>query len=43
MISTRSDPSPPLVMVFAASDPTGGAGIQADIMTLSGFCKGGIR
>jgi len=37
MISTRSDPSPPLVMVFAASDPTGGAGIQADIMTLSGM------
>ena len=27
--------SPPLVMSFAASDPTGGAGIQADIMTIS--------
>jgi len=26
---------PPLVLVFAASDPTGGAGIQADILTLS--------
>ncbi|HMM53923.1 MAG TPA: hydroxymethylpyrimidine/phosphomethylpyrimidine kinase [Candidatus Desulfobacillus sp.] len=26
---------PPVVMVFAASDPSGGAGIQADIMTLS--------
>ncbi|MCK6384559.1 MAG: hydroxymethylpyrimidine/phosphomethylpyrimidine kinase [Rhodocyclaceae bacterium] len=26
---------PPIVMVFAASDPTGGAGLQADIMTLS--------
>ncbi len=26
-------PSPPAVLVFAASDPTGGAGIQADIMT----------
>jgi hydroxymethylpyrimidine/phosphomethylpyrimidine kinase len=26
---------PPIVMVFAASDPSGGAGIQADIMTLS--------
>ena len=27
--------SPPIVLVFAASDPSGGAGIQADIMTLS--------
>lgn len=27
--------SPPIVMVFAASDPTGGAGLQADIMTLA--------
>jgi len=27
--------SPPIVMVFAATDPTGGAGLQADIMTLS--------
>ncbi|HEY6897549.1 MAG TPA: hydroxymethylpyrimidine/phosphomethylpyrimidine kinase [Rhodocyclaceae bacterium] len=26
---------PPLVLTFAASDPTGGAGIQADILTLS--------
>ena len=26
---------PPIVMSFAASDPTGGAGIQADIMTLA--------
>ncbi len=26
---------PPIVMSFAASDPSGGAGIQADIMTLS--------
>jgi hydroxymethylpyrimidine/phosphomethylpyrimidine kinase len=26
---------PPIVMVFAASDPSGGAGMQADIMTLS--------
>ena len=26
---------PPIVMVFAASDPSGGAGLQADIMTLS--------
>src|SRR6187401_1829715 len=26
---------PPIVLVFAATDPSGGAGIQADIMTLS--------
>ena len=26
---------PPIVLCFAASDPTGGAGIQADIMTLA--------
>jgi hydroxymethylpyrimidine/phosphomethylpyrimidine kinase len=26
---------PPIVLVFAASDPTGGAGIQADLLTLS--------
>ena len=34
----RQDPPqllPPLVMTFAASDPTCGAGIQADIMTLA--------
>lgn len=35
MTTNRSDPFPPLVLVFAASDPTGGAGIQADIMTIS--------
>lgn len=28
-------PTPPIVLSFAASDPTGGAGIQADLMTLS--------
>ncbi len=28
------DFQPPLVLTFAASDPTGGAGIQADLMTL---------
>jgi len=27
--------APPIVMVFAATDPTGGAGLQADIMTLA--------
>ena len=26
---------PPIVLAFAASDPTGGAGIQADLLTLS--------
>jgi len=26
---------PPIVLVFAATDPSGGAGLQADIMTLS--------
>lgn len=29
------NPVPPLVLVFAASDPSGGAGIQADILTLA--------
>jgi hydroxymethylpyrimidine/phosphomethylpyrimidine kinase len=28
-------PAPPLVLSFAASDPTGGAGIQADLLTLA--------
>lgn len=28
-------PTPPIVLVFAATDPTGGAGLQADILTLS--------
>ncbi|MEW6415008.1 MAG: hydroxymethylpyrimidine/phosphomethylpyrimidine kinase [Pseudomonadota bacterium] len=28
-------PVPPLVLSFAASDPTGGAGIQADLLTLA--------
>jgi hydroxymethylpyrimidine/phosphomethylpyrimidine kinase len=31
----QQDLLPPIVMVFAASDPSGGAGLQADIMTLS--------
>ena len=30
-----AEPLPPIVLAFAASDPTGGAGIQADIMTLA--------
>jgi hydroxymethylpyrimidine/phosphomethylpyrimidine kinase len=28
-------PSPPIVLTFAASDPTSGAGLQADILTLA--------
>lgn len=28
-------PAPPLVLSFAASDPTGGAGVQADLLTLA--------
>ncbi|RTL55612.1 MAG: hydroxymethylpyrimidine/phosphomethylpyrimidine kinase [Rhodocyclaceae bacterium] len=38
MASSSSSPPPylpPLVLTFAATDPTGGAGIQADILTLS--------
>lgn len=27
--------SPPLVLAFAASDPTGGAGLQADVLTIA--------
>src|SRR5258707_9486565 len=26
---------PPIVLAFAATDPTGGAGLQADLLTLS--------
>ena len=38
MSSSASDPpsnSPAVVLTFAASDPSGGAGMQADILTLS--------
>jgi len=28
---------PPIVLTFAASDPTGGAGLQADLLTLAGM------
>jgi hydroxymethylpyrimidine/phosphomethylpyrimidine kinase len=31
---SRASP-PPLVLTFAASDPTGGAGVQADVLTLA--------
>lgn len=33
-----SSPSvPPIVLTFAGSDPTGGAGVQADLLTLAGL------
>ncbi len=35
MDSLSSQLSPPIVLTFAASDPSGGAGIQADLLTLS--------
>jgi hydroxymethylpyrimidine/phosphomethylpyrimidine kinase len=28
-------PTPPIVLAFAAADPTGGAGVQADLLTLT--------
>jgi hydroxymethylpyrimidine/phosphomethylpyrimidine kinase len=31
----RPQPSPPIVLCFSASDPSAGAGMQADLMTLS--------
>src|SRR5947209_20562286 len=37
-MAARSDQDPefpPIVLAFAASDPSGGAGIQADILTLA--------
>jgi hydroxymethylpyrimidine/phosphomethylpyrimidine kinase len=35
MPTPDQDPLPPLVMSFAAADPTGGAGIQVDLLTLA--------
>lgn len=35
MDQNRAQPSPPIVLSFAASDPSGGAGMQADLMTIS--------
>lgn len=35
MSASVPEPMPPLVMAFSASDPTGGAGLQADVMTLA--------
>lgn len=34
-VALPANPSPPIVLSFAASDPTGGAGLQADILTLA--------
>lgn len=34
-MSSQTSATPPVVLSFAGADPTGGAGIQADIMTLS--------
>lgn len=35
MTANKKIPTPPLVLVFAASDPSSGAGIQADMLALS--------
>jgi len=35
MAFAASELPPPIVMTFAASDPTGGAGLQADLLTLA--------
>lgn len=34
---TKIAPTPPLVMTFSATDPSGGAGMQADLLTLAGI------
>jgi len=34
-MSMSAPPAPPMVLTFAASDPTGGAGLQADLLTLA--------
>ena len=34
-VALPANPPPPIVLTFAASDPTGGAGLQADILTLA--------
>src|SRR3954470_17577192 len=34
-MSTSVQAAPPIVLSFAASDPTGGAGLQADLLTLA--------
>jgi hydroxymethylpyrimidine/phosphomethylpyrimidine kinase len=37
MQSTPNSASPPIVLTIAASDPSGGTGIQADLMTIASF------
>jgi hydroxymethylpyrimidine/phosphomethylpyrimidine kinase len=34
-MSISAPPAPPMVLTFAASDPTSGAGLQADLLTLA--------
>jgi hydroxymethylpyrimidine/phosphomethylpyrimidine kinase len=34
-VALPANPSPTIVLTFAAADPTGGAGLQADILTLA--------
>ena len=34
-MSASHQTSPPIVLTFAASDPTGGAGLQADVLTIA--------
>src|SRR2546429_7737550 len=34
--------SPPIVLTFAASDPTGGAGVQADLLTIGALGGHGL-
>ena len=41
LISSRS-PTPSIVLVFAGSDPSGGAGLQADLLTLAGLACHGL-
>ena len=36
-------PSPPVVMILAGNDPTGGAGIAADIETLVKWILAGAK
>ena len=41
MSSSSAPPVPAIVLVFAGSDPSGGAGIQADLLTLASLgCHG---
>lgn len=35
MSTSVAPPAPPIVLVFSGTDPTGGAGLQADILTLA--------